>query len=82
MAEKKEKEAEGKAPKAKPPKAPEAPAAEEKQEKKEGASKRKKINKMPLAIIEAKLEELKAVPGGMQTKYAQHLLHRKNVLKK
>ncbi len=82
MAEKKEKEAEAKAPKAKPQKAPEAPAAEEKQGKSESPSKRKKINRLPLADIEAKLEELKTVPGGMQTKYAQHLLQRKNILKK
>ena len=51
-------------------------------EKSEGASKRKKINRMTLVDIEAKLEQLKTTPGGMQSRFAQHLLSRKNVLNK
>lgn len=82
MADKKEKEAAPKAPQPKPEKAAEAPPAEEKPEKAEGASKNKKINRMTRAEIEAKLENLKTTPGGMQTKYAQHLLHRMNFFKK
>jgi len=82
MTEKKEKEAAAKAPKPKPEKAAEAPAAEEKKEKTDSSPKSKKINKMSLGDIEAKLEELKSVPGGMQTRFAQHLLQRKNFLKK
>ena len=43
-------------------------------------SKRKKINKMTLGEIEAKLEEVKDKMGGLDSKYAQHLLKRKNYL--
>lgn len=50
-------------------------------EKTEGASKRKKINRLSLAEIEAKIEQLKTTPGGMKTRYAQHLLRRAAVLK-
>jgi hypothetical protein len=82
MADKKEKEAAPKAPQPKPEKAAEAPTAEEKPEKAEAAPKNKKINRMTQAEIEAKLESLKTTPGGMQTKYAQHLLHRMNFFKK
>jgi hypothetical protein len=83
MADKKtETEAAPKTPKAKPEKAVEAPAVEEKPEKAESSVKSKKINKMTSAEIEAKLESLKTTPGGMQTKYAQHLLQRMNFFKK
>jgi len=51
-------------------------------EKSEDASRRKKINRLSLAEIEAKLEQLKATSGGMRTRYAQHLLRRASVLKK
>lgn len=51
-------------------------------EKSENASKRKKINRLTAAEIEAKLEQLKGTPGGMQTRFAQHLLKRAAVLKK
>lgn len=54
----------------------------EETEKNEGASQRKKINRLSLAEIEAKLEQLKATSGGMQTLYARHLLRRAAVLKK
>ncbi len=70
MAEKKEAEK----------KAPEKPAPAE--EKVESASKRKKINRLTLAEIEAKIEQLKATPGGMQTRYAHHLTSRESRLKK
>jgi hypothetical protein len=82
MPEKKEKEAAPKASQPKPEKAAEAPTVEEKPEKAETASKNKKINRMNLAEIEAKLESLRTAPGGMQTRYAQHLLYRMNSLKK
>ncbi len=45
------------------------------------AAKKKKINKMTLAEIETKLEELKKSRGGLTSKYAQQLGHRKNTLK-
>jgi len=80
--QKKETEAAPKTPKAKPEKAAEAPTAEEKPEKAESSAKNKKINKMTSAEIEAKLEGFKTTPGGMQTKYAQHLLQRKSSIKK
>ncbi|MBM3296717.1 MAG: hypothetical protein FJY83_03870 [Candidatus Aminicenantes bacterium] len=51
-------------------------------EKGENTSQRKKINRLSPAEIEAKLEQLKATPGGMQTRYAQHLLQRSSSLKK
>jgi hypothetical protein len=50
--------------------------------KNENASQRKKINRLTAAEIEAKIEHLKATPGGMQTRHAQHLLRRAAVLKK
>lgn len=80
--QKKETETAPKTPKAKPEKAAEVPAAEEKPEKAESSAKSKKINKMTSAEIEAKLEGLKTTPGGMQTRYAQHLLQRMNFFKK
>ncbi len=53
----------------KPEAAPSAPPA-----------KKKKINKMTLAEIEAKLEDVKIKMGGLDSKYAQHLILRKNYL--
>lgn len=71
--EKKEKPAE--------PKKTEAPAAAaEKTEKGEG-SHSKKINKMSLAEVQAKLEEIKAKQGGLRSKYALQLLHKKSLFK-
>lgn len=71
--EKKEKPAE--------PKKAEAPAAAEKAEKAEKAegSQSKKINKMTLAEIQAKLEEIKTKQGGHRSKYARQLLHKKSL---
>ena len=40
----------------------------------------KKINKMSLAEIEAKLEDVKEKMGGWDSKYAQQLIKRKNYL--
>ena len=45
-----------------------------------GSSKNKKINKMTLAEINAKLEEIKNSQGGLASKYAQQLLRRKKIL--
>ena len=44
-------------------------------------SKSKKINKMSLAEIEVKLEDVKEKMGGWDSKYAQQLIKRKNFLK-
>lgn len=46
----------------------------------EKAKKNKKIKRMTLAEIEAKLQEVQQKMGGFQSKYAQHLLARKAVL--
>jgi hypothetical protein len=80
MAEKAETPKPAKEKKAKPaePKKAEAPAPAEKPEKGEG-SQSKKINKMTLAEIQAKLEETKAKQGGLRSKYAHHLLHKKSL---
>ncbi len=43
-------------------------------------SKAKKINKMSLAEIEAKLEDVKEKMGGWNSNYAQQLIKRKNYL--
>jgi hypothetical protein len=45
-----------------------------------GSSKNKKINKMNLAEIEAKLEEVKSSQGGLASKYAKHLLLQKKTI--
>ncbi len=71
--EKKEKPAE--------PKKPEAPAAAAEKSDKESSSKSKKINKMTLAEVEAKLEEIKGKQGGLSSRYALQLLHKKSLLK-
>lgn len=42
--------------------------------------KKKKINKMTLAEIDAKLEYVKEKMGGLNSKYAQQLLQRKKTL--
>ncbi len=69
--EKKEKPAE--------PKKTESPAAAEKTET-EGGSRSKKINKMTLAEIQAKIEDTKAKQGGLRSKYAHQLAHKKSLL--
>ncbi|MBC7361130.1 MAG: hypothetical protein H5U06_02425 [Candidatus Aminicenantes bacterium] len=46
----------------------------------EKTKKRKKINRLTLAEIEAQLEEIKKTQGGWHSKYAQHLLARKKAL--
>lgn len=70
MAEKKA----GKKPEAKAtPEAPAAPAAE-------SGPKRKKINRLSLAEIEAHLAECKEKQGSLVSKYARQLLARKKAL--
>jgi hypothetical protein len=71
--EKKEKPAE--------PKKPEVPVAAAEKSDKESGSKSKKINKMTLAEVEAKLEEIKGKQGGMDSRYALQLLHKKSLFK-
>lgn len=46
----------------------------------EKSKKNKKIKRMTLAEIEAKLQEIRQTMGGYQSKYAQHLLARKAAL--
>ncbi|MFO7865641.1 MAG: hypothetical protein R6V02_02355 [Candidatus Aminicenantes bacterium] len=62
-------------------------APESKEEKDESESKdkpaasvKKKINKLSLSEIEAKLKEIKKTMGGWDSKYAQHLQERKKIL--
>jgi ribosomal protein L29 len=71
--EKKEKPAE--------PKKTEAPAPAAEKSEKESGSKSHKINKMTLAEVEAKLEDIKGKQGGLRSKYALQLLHKKSLLK-
>jgi len=59
----------------KPEAAVEAPAEAEK-----SGPANKKINKMTLAEIEAKLNEVKSSQGGMRSRYARQLLGRKKIL--
>ena len=74
--EKKEKKVEAKE---KPPKKEEEKPEPEKAEA--PGPKKKKINKMTLAEIEAKLEEVKSAMGGLSSKYARQLILRKEYLK-
>jgi hypothetical protein len=50
------------------------------EQKEETAPKRKKINALTLAEIEAKLAECQEKQGGLISRYAQKLLARKKVL--
>jgi hypothetical protein len=74
--EKKEKKAEVKE---KPPKKEEEKPEPEKAEA--AGPKNKKINKMTLAEVEAKLEGVKSTMGGLNSKYARQLILRKEYLK-
>jgi len=49
-------------------------------EKEGGAPKRKKMNSLTLAEIEAKLVECREKQGGLVSKYARQLLARKKAL--
>lgn len=60
------------------PKKPEVPVASEKTEK-EAGSRSKKINKMTPAEIQAKIEDTRAKQGGLRSKYARELLHKKGL---
>ena len=56
--------------------------AEEKPEQTQEKPKRgKKINKMTLAEVEKALEALKSSQGGQPSRYARHLLRRRDILK-
>ncbi len=55
--------------------------AEEKPEQTQEKAKRgKKMNKLTLAEIEKKLEEIKNAQGGFFSRYAKNLLRRKEIL--
>jgi hypothetical protein len=55
--------------------------AEEKTEQaQEEAKKTKKINKLSLAEVEQRLQELKNAQGGLSSRYARELLRRKQIL--
>jgi hypothetical protein len=56
--------------------------AEEKTEQaQEKAKSRKKINKLTLAEVEKKLEEVESGQGGYSSRYAQALLRRRDILR-
>jgi hypothetical protein len=44
------------------------------------AQRGKKINKLELAEVEKRLEEVKSAQGGLTSRYARALLRRKSVL--
>jgi ribosomal protein L29 len=46
----------------------------------EKAAKRKKVNKLSAAEIDAKLNELKTSQGGLRSRYARELLLRKKAI--
>jgi len=56
------------------------PAAAAAPEPDKPGSSNKKINKMTLAEIDAKLNELKTSQGGLRSRYARQLAHRKKAL--
>jgi len=80
--DKKKEEKEKKVADPKEPKKDEEKASEDKKEKTESPTvkKKKKINKMTLAEIETKLKEVEDKMGGLNSKYAQHLIQRKKSL--
>lgn len=47
----------------------------------EKAEKGKKVKRMTLAEIEKKLDELKSSQGGYTSRYARHLLRRRDLLR-
>jgi hypothetical protein len=56
--------------------------AEEKAEQAQEKGKRdKKINRLTLAEIEKKLEEVKSAQGGFSSRYAKELIRRKEILR-
>jgi hypothetical protein len=56
--------------------------AEEKAEQaQEKPKKSKKLNKLTLAEIEKKLEEVKGAQGGFSSRYAKELLRRQDILR-
>jgi hypothetical protein len=81
MVEKKETPKPDKEKKDKPaePKKAEAPAPAAEKTDTGSGPKSKKINKMSLAEVESKLEEIKGKQGGLRSKYARQLLHAKSL---
>lgn len=65
--------------KAKPAPKAETPAAPAEEPKAEG---NKKVNKMTVAEIDAKLNEVKAAQGSLRSRYARQLIQRKTALAK
>ena len=61
------------------PKKAEAPAAAAEKNEAESGPKSKKINKMSLPEVEAKLEDIKNKQGGLRSQYARNLLHAKSL---
>jgi hypothetical protein len=56
--------------------------AEEKVEQpQEKAKKSKKLNKLTLAEVEKKIEDVKNTQGGFSSRYARELRHRKDILR-
>jgi hypothetical protein len=56
--------------------------AEEKADQTQEKAKRgKKMNKLTLAEIEKKLEEVKSAQGGFSSRYAKELLRRQEILR-
>jgi hypothetical protein len=82
MAEKTEAPKPAKEKKDKPaePKKAEAAAAPEKPEGGE-AARSKKINKMTLDEVQAKLEDIRSKQGGLRSRYARQLLQKRDLLK-
>ncbi len=80
MAEKKEAAKAAKPKEAKKEAARPEPVATATPEPEKSVAGNKKINKMTLAEIEAKLNELKTSQGGLKSRYAQQLLRHKKTL--
>jgi len=59
---------------------PDADAEKPEEKTSQEPPKKKKVNQMTLAEIEAQLKMVQERMGGFQSKYAQHLLRRKNYL--
>ncbi len=52
-----------------------------KEESQEKTKRNKKINKLSLAEIEKKLEEVKSSQGGFSSRFARELLRRRDILR-
>lgn len=56
-------------------------AEDKKDESQEKSRRNKKLNKLSLAEIEKKLEEIKSSQGGLSSRYARELLRRRDILR-